>query len=146
MRKTLIILCTCALLGILAVYEMPTASKTGINQSKTQSASARVPTASQVSTGVKYKNGTFNGTIASNQYEDIQVAVVIQEGKVTTITTPQLTSGSRHSEQINSYAIPLLTQQAISNQSASIDGVSGASYTTQSYTESLQAALDQAKM
>lgn len=78
-------------------------------------------------------------------YEDIQVAITVSGGKITNVTTPVVNSDSGHSEQINNYAIPQLNQQVISNQNAQIDGVSGASYTTQSYTQSLQAALDQAK-
>ena len=141
MRKTLIILCACALLGILAAYEVPAVSKLNTGQ-----ATKSRPASSQAPGNTHYKDGTFTGKVASNQYEDIQVAIVVQNGKITTITTPQLSSDSSHSEQINSYAIPQLTRQAISSQNASLDGVSGASYTTQSYTESLQAALDQAKV
>lgn len=140
MRKTLIILCTCALLGILAAYEVPASSKTSTTQVTSQ-----ISAPSQSSGSGQYKDGTFAGSVASNQYEDIQIAIVVQGGKITMVTTPQLSSDSRHSDQINNYAIPQLKEQVISRQSASIDGVSGASYTTQSYIESLQAALDKAR-
>ncbi|MEO9137579.1 MAG: FMN-binding protein [Jatrophihabitans sp.] len=38
----------------------------------------------------------------------------------------------------------MLLQQTLSAQSAQIDGVSGASYTSQGYDQSLQSALDKA--
>ena len=47
----------------------------------------------------------------------------------------------RKSQQINAYAIPALQKQALAAQSASIDGVSGASWTTRAFTSSLQSAL-----
>ncbi|MFD8637898.1 FMN-binding protein, partial [Streptomyces sp. NPDC059656] len=51
-------------------------------------------------------------------------------------------SGRDH--EIAAYALPRLTQEAIGAQSAHIDAVSGASYTSRGYIESLQSALDQA--
>ena len=50
-----------------------------------------------------------------------------------------------HSRRINSQAVPILTQAAIAAQSANIDMVSGATWTSESYATSLQAALDLAK-
>ena len=47
-----------------------------------------------------------------------------------------------HSEQINSFAEPQLESQTLAAQSAQIDGVSGATFTSQAYVQSLQAALD----
>jgi len=156
MRKTIAILVIVTLLGIVAAYEVPaggkktTASTTTLTTQTAPSASqssssstATTPTAT--TTSATYKDGTYTGSTATNMYEDIQVAITVSGGKITNVTTPVVNSDSGHSEQINNYAIPQLNQQVISNQNAQIDGVSGASYTTQSYTQSLQAALDQAK-
>lgn len=155
MRKTIAILVIVTLLGIVAAYEVPaggkkitasntTAPTTNQTTASTSQTSTTTPTASTATTAT-YKDGTYTGSTASNMYEDIQVAVTISGGKIANVTTPVVNSDSGHSEQINNYAIPQLNQQVVSNQSAQIDGVSGASYTTQSYTQSLQAALDQAK-
>ena len=51
----------------------------------------------------------------------------------------------RHSTQINNIAVPMLTESAIASQSATVDTVSGATWTSESYAESLQAALDAAR-
>jgi len=164
MKKTLFILIVVALLGILAAAIAPGSnSKTTANTSSTTATqTATTPTATTATTPAasssttttpaasttsssQYKDGSYTGTVATNYYDEIQVAVVISNGKITAITTPTLTGDSGHSNQINSYAVPKLTKQAIAAQSSSIDGVSGASYTTESYVSSLQSALDKAK-
>lgn len=163
MRKTIIILVAVTLLGVAAAYEVPaggmrpiastTAAQT--TPSSASAASATTPAAStsttnsssssQSSTSAQYKDGTYTGSTASNMFEDIQVAITVSGGKITNVTTPVVNSDSGHSEEIDSYAIPQLNQEAIAAQSAQIDGISGASFTSQSYTQSLQSALDQAK-
>jgi uncharacterized protein with FMN-binding domain len=156
MRKTIAILVIVTLLGIVAAYEVPaggkkitasTATPATASQTTTSTsqASTSTPPTTSTTASATYKDGTYTGSTASNMYEDIQVAVTISGGKITNVTTPVVNSDSGHSEQINNYAIPQLNQQVVSSQSAQIDGVSGASYTTQSYTQSLQAAHDQAK-
>jgi len=159
MKKTLIILLVVALLGILAATLKPspqsttTTSASAVSPTKTAATnitaavvtpSATTATTSTTTTG-QYKDGSYTGTTSSNSYDDIQVAIVISGGKITTITTPTLRGDSGHSTQINNYAVPQLKNQALAAQSASIDGVSGASYTTEAYVNSLQSALDQAK-
>ena len=52
----------------------------------------------------------------------------------------------RKDQEINSYAVPILNQEAVDAQSANIDMVSGATYTSQGYIESLQSAIDQANL
>jgi uncharacterized protein with FMN-binding domain len=86
---------------------------------------------------------TVDGPVVSTRYGDIQVEVVVASGKVTDVVALQLPTG-RRSGQISSYAEPILHQEAISAQSATIDLVSGATYTSDAYTQSLQAALNQA--
>ena len=64
-------------------------------------------------------------------------------GKLTDVVALELPTG-RRSGQISNYAAPILRQEALQAQSAKIDLVSGATYTSDAYTQSLQAALDQA--
>jgi uncharacterized protein with FMN-binding domain len=146
MKKTLIILTVVALLGILAASTASPSSKQNMNatQATANSKSTSGGSTSSNNSG-PYKDGSYVGTTSSNQFDQIQVAVVVKNGKITGITTPTLYGDTGHSTQINSYAVPYLISQAISAQGSSIDGVSGASYTTQAYTDSLQSALDQAK-
>jgi uncharacterized protein with FMN-binding domain len=87
---------------------------------------------------------TVNGTTAQTRYGPVQVQVQISGGKITDVTTLQRPSGDRRTEQISSYALPQLRTETLSAQNAQIDTVSGATYTSNGYIDSLQAALDAA--
>ena len=86
---------------------------------------------------------TIDGPVVSNRYGDVQVEVVISGGRISDVVALQLPSDRRRSEEISSIAGPYLRQEALQAQSANIDIVSGATYTSVSYAQSLQAALDQ---
>jgi uncharacterized protein with FMN-binding domain len=83
------------------------------------------------------------GAAAPNRYGTVQVRVTARDGKILDITPIQLPQGDSRSAQISTTAGPQLAQQALAAQSAHIDGVSGASYTSASYEQSLQSAIDQ---
>jgi uncharacterized protein with FMN-binding domain len=73
----------------------------------------------------------------------MQVQVTVSGGRVTAVAVLQEPSDGR-SQRINTQATPILESQAVAAQSAKLDGVSGATYTTVSYEASLQSALDAA--
>jgi uncharacterized protein with FMN-binding domain len=89
-------------------------------------------------------NGTVTGPVVDTQYGPVQVAVTFSNGKITDIAAVQLPSDRMRSAQISQYAEPILRQEALQAQSAQIDLVSGATYTSAGYEQSLQAVLDQA--
>ena len=80
----------------------------------------------------------------STRYGDVQVQVTISGGAITDVTALQLPSGDGHSSRISEAVEPMLRSEALQAQSASIDLVSGATYTSTAYRESLQSALDAA--
>jgi hypothetical protein len=84
------------------------------------------------------------GPVVSTRWGPVQVEITVVNGKLTDIQALQLPSGDRRSASISSRAEPTLRSQALQAQSASIDGVSGATYTSTAYARSLQAALDSA--
>ena len=86
----------------------------------------------------------FLGADVPNRYGDVQVQVVMRAGKIVDIRAVRLPDADGKSREINSVAVPQLKQQALIAQSATVDGVSGATYTSDGYRQSLQAALDQA--
>ncbi len=88
-------------------------------------------------------SGTFTGPVAANPYGDVQVQITVKSGKITDVQALAMPTGG-HSGRISNYVAPILRSQALSAQSANINGVSGASYTSQAYAESLQGALDAA--
>ena len=86
---------------------------------------------------------TVTGSAVQTRYGVVQVKAVVTGTKITSVSFVQLTSFDGRSQQINAQAGPILLQQTLSKQSAHIDGVSGATYTSTGYETSLQAALDQ---
>lgn len=90
------------------------------------------------------KSGTYTGDAETSQFSTIQVQVTVTANKITAINLVQDSDNEEHSAQVDAYAIPILKSEALSAQSANIDSVSGATFTTQSYTASLQSALDKA--
>jgi uncharacterized protein with FMN-binding domain len=102
------------------------------------------PPATPAPTKVARKgNGTYTGAAVDEQFGTIQVQATISNGKLTAVTVVQMPTRGR-SGFISSQAAPILAGEAISAQSANIDSVSGATYTSQAYAQSLQSALDQA--
>ncbi len=87
---------------------------------------------------------SYTGQAVNTQYGVVQVKVTVRGTKITNVSFAQLTSYDQHSQEIDSQAAPILLQQALSAQSAKIDGVSGATYTSAGYEQSLQSALDKA--
>lgn len=87
---------------------------------------------------------TVLGQAVQTQYGVVQVKITLRGSKITNASFAQLTAYDSTSQYINSQAAPILLQQTMSAQSARIDGVSGASYTSQGYQQSLQSALDRA--
>ncbi|HET9172335.1 MAG TPA: FMN-binding protein [Actinospica sp.] len=116
----------------------PTPSASG---SAAPSASASTSAAKAGSGG---KSGTFTGTAESTQYGDVQVQAVISGGKLTNVIVLQVPDRGGYENQIVQIALPELKSEALSAQSANIDVISGATYTSQGYAQSLQSALDQA--
>ena len=105
---------------------------------------ATATTATATSTPAKTASGarTATGNAVDTQYGPAQVRVTVKGGKITDIEAVELQSNDSRSQQISSYAAPILKQEALTKQSADIDAVSGASFTSASYTQSLQSALD----
>ena len=86
---------------------------------------------------------TLTGAVVASRYGNTQVQVTISNGRITAVTALQLPTGGR-SGQISQYVESILSSEALTAQSANIDIISGATYTSEAYAESLQSALDQA--
>ncbi len=91
-----------------------------------------------------YKDGTFTGQAVDMRFGPVQVQVTISGGKIADVTALQLPFDRSRSAQISSYAEPTLRSEVLQAQSANIDMLSGATYTSYAYAESVQSALDQA--
>jgi uncharacterized protein with FMN-binding domain len=91
-------------------------------------------------------SGTFTGSDFPNRYGDVQVRVVISNGHITDVQAVQLPTDRAESAYISQQAGPWLRSEALQAQSANIDIISGATYTSQSYAQSLESALQQAHL
>ncbi|GGU95642.1 FMN-binding protein [Streptomyces filipinensis] len=112
------------------------------------SASAKPPAASG---GSRPSAGSGQGTAGSatgdtvqTRWGPVQVRVTVQGGRLTDVTAVRYPQDNPRDQEINGYALPQLRREALAAQSARIDAVSGATYTSDGYRRSLQSALDSA--
>jgi uncharacterized protein with FMN-binding domain len=117
---------------------------TPTSTSSTSGTAAAAGTGGTSTTTVSNATATYTGTAIQTRYGAVQVQVTISSGKITGVTTLQAPSGVPHSSSISAAATPVLASEALAAQSAKIDTVSGATFTSQGYLASLQSALDQA--
>ncbi|HEY8318808.1 MAG TPA: FMN-binding protein [Amnibacterium sp.] len=110
---------------------------------------AETPTGSSASapaTSAAGPSGTFSGSTAQTSYGPVQVAIVVKAGRITDVKALQLTNQDGRSVAISAGAAPILRTEALRAQSAKIDTVSGATYTSDGYRTSLQSAIDKAHL
>jgi len=87
---------------------------------------------------------TLTGDSVQTRYGPVQVRITLKSGRLTDVTAVTYPQENPRDQQINAYAVPQLTREALTAQSADIDTVSGATYTSEGYRQSLQSALDSA--
>jgi uncharacterized protein with FMN-binding domain len=92
-----------------------------------------------------YRDGTVTGSTVQTRFGPVQVQVTISGGVITDVVALQLPTGDRHSLELSQRAAPVLRSAALAAQGAEIDVLSGATYTSLAYAQSLQAALDSAR-
>jgi uncharacterized protein with FMN-binding domain len=85
------------------------------------------------------------GPVFTTPFSAIQVGVVMAHGRVVDVKTLILTGDGEHTQKLNAHAEPILRRRALEAGSAKFDVVSGATYTSESYKDSLQAAIDKAR-
>ena len=120
------------------------ASGTGGSAGSAGAAPAAAPAPAPVSAG----SGTgtaVTGNVIMTGYGPTQVQVTLSAGKIVKVTVLQHTDDGVNSQMIDGRALPLLNNETLTAQSAKINAVSGASYTSAGYIKSLQSALDKAR-
>jgi uncharacterized protein with FMN-binding domain len=147
-RITLLIVSTVAALVLLFSYRTSTG---GAVPGSTSAAAAPGVVPDATPSGSPTRNPaarttTVNGTLAQTRWGPVQVQIKISRQKITDVRVLQRPTGSGRDDEINGYALPQLREQVLRAQSARIDGVSGATVTSEGYRESLQAALDAAHL
>jgi uncharacterized protein with FMN-binding domain len=126
----------------------PSASGGAGSQPQPDSTASARPTSTKPASSTTQPASTSGGTktadgpVVNYSYGNLSVSVTVSGGKITKVGIASLDDfGVARSEQIDQDSIPILEQQAVQAQSADIQGVSGASYTSQGFEQSLQAAL-----
>ena len=102
-----------------------------------------VPGSSGSGTGTA-QTATVTGTSTDTRWGPVQVQITVANGEITDVTVVEYPTGNGKDRQINARALPVLVQETLDAQSADIDMVSGATFTSEGYLESLQSALDEA--
>ena len=108
------------------------------------SASTTTPNSTNSQTSSAAQGGTFTGSSVSTPFGSVQVAVTVSGGSISEVSALHLTDQGGRSVQISNYAAPILRGEVLQSQSAQVNMVSGATYTSMAYLQSLQSALDQA--
>lgn len=116
-----------------------TPKNTQTSKATTKPRSTPTPTAKS-----KQVSGTFTGNVANTQYDPVQVQITIVNNKIAKATALLYPTSSFRDQQINSQAIPYLVQETLAVQSANIQGIGGASYTSAGWQSSLASALSKA--
>ncbi|SDS20629.1 FMN-binding protein [Actinoplanes derwentensis] len=115
--------------------------RTSTGQSTTTETVAVAPAESTTADGE-----TYTGDTVQTQEGDVQVVITVADGKITAVSVPVYPSGSQKHDEISGSAIPVLVEETLAAQSAEIDSVSGATYTSGGYRQSLQSAIDAAQL
>ncbi|MEU1274487.1 FMN-binding protein [Streptomyces sp. NPDC005799] len=133
------------LLLSLKPHSTPTAALAVPAPSSSSSASSESSSSGgsggSTTTGTK----TVTGSTVQTRWGPVQVRITVKSGKLTDVTAVQYPTDNPRDQEINSYALPQLRSEALQAQSANIDTVSGATYTSDGYRQSLQSALDSAR-
>jgi uncharacterized protein with FMN-binding domain len=128
--------------GVTAPSTPPSATPSASGSTADSTAPTPAPTTSKKATSTASR--TVQGDAVDTRYGPVQVAVVLAGTKITAINILQVPDQERRDIEINNFAVPVLNQEALAAQSTKIDMVSGATYTSQGYLQSLQSALDKA--
>ena len=83
-----------------------------------------------------------NGKVASTSYGPVQIQLIKRNGKIVKVAVLMQPTNTLNDVQIGKFAFPKLISETLAAQNGKIDAVSGATYTSAGYIQSLQSALD----
>ena len=133
-----------------AATPAPAATKKSTKKSTKSTTAATTPaapaTTAPAAPAKAKPSGTFTGSTQQTRFGPVQVEITISNGKITAARALQFPNNDFRSQQISQQAIPYLVQETLAAQSANIQGVGGASYTSQGWYDSLVSALAKAGM
>jgi uncharacterized protein with FMN-binding domain len=132
--------------GAAATAQQTTTTATTGAPNGTTTTGGTIASTSGTPTSSGPTDGTYTGSSVGTRFGNVQVQVTVSGGTITDVAALQLTNSDGRSVQISNYAAPILRSEVLQSQSAHVNNVSGATYTSGAYLQSLQSALDQAGM
>lgn len=131
--------------GLAAGSQSQQVTGAGTGQGGTTTGQSQQGSGSGSGTGQRSTfSGQLTGSTVQTPFGTVQVQVTLQNGKITDVQALQMPGDQRRTQQISQYAAPQLRSEVLSAQSAQVNTISGATYTSDGYLQSLQSALDQA--
>ena len=129
-----------------ALSAAATSGTSGVSSSSSSSSSpasvpGEFPTGSQAA-GLPADETALTGHVAETAYGPVQVQLIVRNNKILKVAVLEQPTTTIHDIQIGQFAFPELISETLKAQSGKIDAVSGASYTSAGYIQSLQSALD----
>ena len=125
---------------------VPVAATTGTVSGSSSSSSSSATTVPgefrSVAGPLTQGESTITGKVGNTVYGPVQVQLVVKSGKIVKVAILEQPANTIHDIQIGEFAFPRLISETLAAQSAKIDAVSGASYTSAGYIASLQSAVD----
>ena len=131
--------------GVLAFHAQAPTVPTATAAAVAMTSAATTPTTTSgtsTSSGSSTASGTATGTAIDTQYGAAQVRVTVRNGRIVKLEALALQGNDPRSVQISGSAAPVLQQEVLAKQTAAVDAVSGATFTSASYMQSVQSALD----
>ncbi len=131
--------------GPAAATPTPSATATG-GSTPAPSDSATPSSTPSATPSTSSKATTYDGDAVMTRFGAVQVQITVKSGQITASQVLQVPWNDRRDQEINSYAVPVLNGEVVQAQSSTIDMVSGATYTSDGYIQSLQSAIDAAHL
>jgi uncharacterized protein with FMN-binding domain len=116
------------------------------NGTTSSSGNAKTPGSGNTSGSTSSGTRTVTGSTVQTQWGPVQIRLTIVGQKITHVAVLQYPHGNPRDVELANYSLPVLIRETLQSQSASIDMVSGATYTSSGYVQSLQSAIDQANL
>lgn len=146
-RNALVLAATAGTAGLLFLY--PTSTNRGSTVRRPGQAVAPpgiVAAPPPLASAAAPVDLVINGPSVDTRYGPVQVQIHVRNRRIISATAIDYPQRSGRDQEINSQAVPALEQEAVQDQNAKIDTISGATYTSDGYRSSLQAALDLAHL
>ena len=141
MKKIALSLSVFVVFGMYVVVTLSKAEFSVVPSNVTKSNSNQTP-----GVQITYKNGKYTGDIVDAYYGNVQVQATVQGGKISDVTFLDYPHDRSNSVRINTIATPMLKSEALQVQNAQVDTISGATFTSNAFRQSLSSALAQAQM